>query len=166
MHSYAATLITMLIRQATPDDAEISCDILRRSIMDLCRADHNDSPDHLAEWLRNKTPEIVRGWYSDPENFCVIAELNNEIVGVGSINTKGELGLLYVSPTARFRGVSKAMLISLEAWARSRQLHEITLLSSVTARSFYEAAGYLENGIPVRVFGEAIAYPMKKVIAT
>jgi hypothetical protein len=105
MHSYAATLITMLIRQAIPDDAEISCDILRRSIIDLCRADHNDSPDYLTEWLRNKTPEIVRGWYSDPENFCVVAELNNEIVGVGSINTKGELGLLYVSPTARFRGV-------------------------------------------------------------
>jgi GNAT superfamily N-acetyltransferase len=164
-HHYAATLITMLIRKATPDDAEISCDILRRSIIDLCRADHNDSPDHLTEWLRNKTPEIVRGWYSDPENFCVVAELNNEIVGVGSINAKGEIGLLYVSPTARFRGVSKAMLISLETWAQSRQLHEITLLSSVTARSFYEAAEYLENVIPVRVFGEAIAYPMKKVIA-
>jgi hypothetical protein len=57
------------------------------------------------------------------------------------------------------------MLISLETWARSRQLHEITLLSSVTAKSFYQAAGYLGNEIPVRVFGEAIAYPMKKVIA-
>ncbi|MEA5466949.1 GNAT family N-acetyltransferase [Leptothoe sp. PORK10 BA2] len=163
---YVARPITMLIRQATPNDAEISCDILRRSIIDLCEADHHHSPEHLTEWLRNKTPENVHGWYSDPEKFCVVAELNNEIVGVGSINTKGEIGLLYVSPTARFRGVSKTMLISLENWARSRQFDEITLLSSVTARSFYEAAGYLENGIPVRVFREAIAYPMKKAIST
>lgn len=132
----------------------------------MCGADYNDSPEHLTEWLRNKTLKIVRSWYSDSEKFCVVAELDDEIVGVGSINAKGEIGYLYVSPTARFRGVSKAMLISLENWARSRQFHEITLLSSVTARRFYEAAGYLENGIPVQVFGEVIAHPMKKTIAT
>ena len=36
--------IRVKIRDATPDDAEAACDVLRRSISELCVADHGNDP--------------------------------------------------------------------------------------------------------------------------
>jgi hypothetical protein len=49
----------MHIRDAVADDAPAACQVLRRSIVELCAADHGDDPAILAQWLANKTPEIV-----------------------------------------------------------------------------------------------------------
>jgi hypothetical protein len=42
------------IRDATPDDADAACDVLRRSISKLCVADHGNDPAILNAWLGNK----------------------------------------------------------------------------------------------------------------
>lgn len=52
----------MEIRRATPEDAEAACQVLRRSITELCIADHQGDAQSLAAWLANKTPENVRRW--------------------------------------------------------------------------------------------------------
>lgn len=46
----------MKIRDAVAEDAIEACEALRRSITELCVADHRNDPDLLANWLRNKTP--------------------------------------------------------------------------------------------------------------
>ncbi len=51
--------------------------------------------------------------------------------------------LNYVSPDARLRGVSKALLGRMEAEARFLGLAECGLDSTRTARTFYQSAGYL-----------------------
>ena len=40
------------IRDATPQDAEAACDVLRRSISQLCAADHRNDPTILGRWPR------------------------------------------------------------------------------------------------------------------
>ncbi len=77
----------------------------------------------------------------------------------------GEILLNYVSPDARFRGASSALLAGLEARAACPGARQCTLISTETARRFYRARGYEEIGAPVRKFGMDSGFPMAKVLA-
>ena len=77
----------------------------------------------------------------------------------------GEIILNYVSPDARFRGISKALLTRLEARASELAIETITLQSSATGRRFYLSAGYREKGPTTKGFGITVGYPMEKRVA-
>jgi GNAT superfamily N-acetyltransferase len=152
----------MEIRDAVPDDAAAACNVLRRSISELCEADHRNDPAILARWLGNKTPENVAAWIAQPERSVLVAVEGGAILAVGAVTDKGEIILNYVSPDARFRGVSRALLGALEVRARERGSARCTLISTETARRFYLSAGYVEDGPPEGKFGMAASYPMSK----
>jgi GNAT superfamily N-acetyltransferase len=152
----------MKIRDAVPADAAAVCHVLRRSIIELCVADHRNDPAILARWLANKTPEIVASWIVQPGSSMLLAEERAAIVAVGAVTDSGEITLNYVSPDARFRGVSHALLGALEARALERGNHRCTLISTETARRFYRDAGYTEDGPPQAKWGTAGGYPMSK----
>jgi GNAT superfamily N-acetyltransferase len=61
----------------------------------------------------------------------------NTIQTVGSVTDAGEITLNYVSPDARFGGVSATLLAALEHRARERGNARCTLKSTETARRFY-----------------------------
>jgi GNAT superfamily N-acetyltransferase len=154
----------MRIRGATPDDAPAACEVLRRSIIELCAADHDNDPMILERWLANKTPEIVLSWISNPANTMLVAVEDDAILAVGLVRGAGEIELNYVSPDARFRGISRALLAALEARARERGASRCALISTETARRFYISAGYLEEGAPIGKFGTKGSYPMSKTL--
>ena len=135
--------------------------MIRRSISELCEADHRNDPEILRRWLANKTPEIVGSWIIKPGNSVFAAVDDDSIVAVGAVTDAGEITLNYV-PDARFRGVSRAMLTALEVRALERGADRCTLLSTETAHRFYRAAGYIEDGAPQRKFGTTSSYPMSK----
>lgn len=151
----------MEIRDAEPEDAAAACDLLRRSIEELCGADHRNDPAILARWLGNKTPEIARSWITQPGNSVLVAVENGTLLAVGSVTDQGEITLNYVSPDARFRGVSRALLRALEARALERGATRCLLTSTETAHRFYRSTGYSEDGPPTRCFGTT-GYPMSK----
>jgi len=153
------------IRDATPDDAEAACDVLRRSIVELCGEDHGNDPSILATWLHNKTPEIVAGWARQPGSSLLLAVEGDIVLAVGSVTDAGEITLNYVAPDARFRGVSRALLGALEARAAERGSVRCTLTSTETAHRFYRAAGYVDDGAPRGNFGTASGYPMSRRLA-
>lgn len=153
----------MKIRDATPDDAPAACAIMRRSIMELCIADHGNDAAILQRWLSNKTPEIFRLWIQ-PANSLRLAVENDKILAVGCVTADGEITLNYVSPDARFRGVSKALLTDLERRATEQGNATCKLESTETARRFYLARGYTEEGMAGRKFGTISGYPMSKRI--
>ena len=155
----------MKIRDAVPADAAAACQVLRRSIVELCVADHHNDPAILERWLANKTPEIVTSWIARPDNSVLVAVEGAAILGVGSVRDPGEITLNYVSPDARFRGVSRALLRALEARAIERGNNQCTLLSTETARHFYHSNGYAEDGPPQGKFGTSSSYPMSKQLA-
>jgi GNAT superfamily N-acetyltransferase len=151
----------MMIRDAVSEDAPAACETMRRSIAELCTADHNDDPEILRRWLSNKTPEIFRTWIK-PENSLLVAIEDSDVLAVGCVTDAGEITLNYVSPDARFRGVSSALLGALESRAMGRGNTQCTLESTETARRFYLARGYSENGPAGAKFGTAGGYPMTK----
>jgi GNAT superfamily N-acetyltransferase len=132
----------MRIREALPSDAKAMSTVLIASITELCAEDHGGRPEALAEWTANKTPESIRLWFDNPANRLFVADQDGEIVGVGGFNTDAEIILNYVSPAARFRGVSKAMLHVLEREMLALGFSEAHLDSTTTARRFYEQAGW------------------------
>jgi len=152
----------MQIRDARLEDASAICEVLRRSITELCRADHRNDPTILARWLSNKTPETIASWIARPDNSLLLAVEDGRVLAAGSVTDAGEITLNYVSPDARFRGVSKALLRALETRAADRGNTQCTLTSTDTARRFYHANGYTEIGAPIGKFGTTSGYPMSK----
>jgi GNAT superfamily N-acetyltransferase len=152
----------MLIRRASPDEAAEICDVLRRSIAELCGADHHDDPAILRRWLANKTPAVVGGWITHPDNFVLVAVEEETVLAVGIVRHDGEITCNYVSPDARFRGVSKAMLAQLEATARDYDNDVCHLISTETAHRLYLSAGYEDCGVPQGKFGATSSFPMLK----
>jgi GNAT superfamily N-acetyltransferase len=151
---------TVEIRHASADDADEACAVVRRSIVELCHADHQGDQPTIAAWLANKTAENMRRWIAQSHVF--VAAEHDRILGIGAIAPSGEITLNYVSPDARFRGVSKALLRRLEQQATEIGAEAVTLHSTATAHRFYGAAGYRDAGPPLEGFGVTSGCPMTK----
>jgi len=152
----------MEIRDATPEDADAACDVLRKSILELCSADHGNDPAILRRWVGSKTPEVVASWVRQAGNSLLVAVEDEAILAVGSVTDAGEITLNYVAPNSRFRGVSRAMLGALEARAARHGNTRCKLTSTETAHRFYLSAGYVDAGLPLGNFGTRSGYPMSK----
>jgi GNAT superfamily N-acetyltransferase len=156
--------MTIEIRDATASDPEAATEVMRRSITELCAADHNNDPKILEGWLANKKPEIFRTWLQNASQSYLVAVEGGNIICVGAVNDGGHIILNYVSPDARFRGVSRAMVAALEQHARERGNRACTLASTATARRFYISCGYVEVGAAERIFGTESGFPMRKTL--
>ena len=152
----------MEIRDAVTEDASAACEVLRRSISELCVADHGNDPTILMRWLSDKTPEIVGSWILHPAISVLVAVERETILAVGAVTNVGEITLNYVSPDARFRGVSRSLLGALEGRAIEPGNARCTLTSTETARSFYLANGYAEDASLAGKFGGPASYTMSK----
>jgi GNAT superfamily N-acetyltransferase len=155
----------MQIRDACPEDAADVCTVLRRSIAELCQADHHDNPAILKGWLANKTADNVAAWIAHPDNHIYVATESRVIVGVGAVTNAGVITLNYVSPDARFKGISKALLKRLEERAIDRGNVRLKLASTVTARRFYLAAGYVEEAAEANAHDTASGIRMVKELS-
>lgn len=138
--------------------------VLKASIIELCADDHHNDPEKLAAWTRNKTPHGVAAMLGSPDLAMFVAARDGAILGVGAVNRAGEIALNYVAPTARFAGVSRAMLARLEAELVGLGFREGRLEATATARRFYESAGWRPDG-PQAEGRKVNGYPMRKRLA-
>lgn len=137
--------------------------VMTASITELCAADHRNDPATVARWTANKTVDGVRAMLGDPRARLFVAESDGKIAAVGSINDGNRIGLNYVGPEHRFKGISKTLLAAMEDDMRARGVREATLESTETARGFYAACGWVEAEPPSP--GRFITdYPMRKVL--
>jgi GNAT superfamily N-acetyltransferase len=157
--------MTCSTRRAVHSDAAAACEVVRRSIVELCQADHRGDADTLAKWLANKTPANFERWIDSEAHIAVAAEIEGALVGFGLLNLQGKIALLYVSADAQFRGVSKSLLALLEKEAAAVGIRELSLESTLTALPFYSRRGYVSTGPSAAGFGGATCYPMSRRIA-
>jgi GNAT superfamily N-acetyltransferase len=151
------------VRVAVPAGAAGACACLRRSITELCVADHRNDAATLSAWLANKTVENVAQWIGMARRRAAVATRAQTVVGFGLLNLEhASIALLYVDPAARFGGVSDALLRWLEDAARGEGLTRLLLTSTLTAQRFYRARGYLPDGDPVAGLGVTTGQPMAK----
>jgi len=152
------------VRDAVDADADAACEVMRRSIAELCVQDHHNDPQILKRWLANKQPAIFRSWLAQTGNSVLVSVEGDRILAVGAVTDAGEITLNYVSPEVRFRGVSRSLLQALERRASERGNAYCTLVSTATARRFYLASGYAEVGLAQGHFGTGSGIPMRKAV--
>jgi GNAT superfamily N-acetyltransferase len=111
---------------------------------------------------RPKTPENVERWRSNHENALLVADAGGTLCAVGLVVQSGEVRLCYVKPGWQGSGVGRALLLALEAQASAWGLGELRVVSSATARGFYERQGYGSSGEPVPGSGITQGYPYRK----
>lgn len=150
------------VRPAEQRDAKAAIDVVRRSISQLCVADHHNDEETLAIWLANKTPENFLTWLSNVDNFCVVAESNSCLVGVGILHRRGEILLFYLAPREQRQGVGTRVHAALEEKAGQWGLTSLHLDSTALACPFYEALGYRTVGPAVTRFGVLQCFPYAK----
>ena len=154
----------LAVRQAESKDAEAAVEVVRRSITESCAADHRGDADTLARWLSNKTVQNFVSWFAIDDNFCVIAEANGRLSGVGLLHRSGEIRLFYLAPGAQRQGMGKAIHLALEEKAQAWGLRKLELESTVLACSFYEKLGYRSTGAAKPRFGVLLSYPYEKTL--
>jgi len=71
-----------------PEDGTAACEVMTRSIAELCVADHRNDPAILGRWLSNKTPETFRSWIRLNNSLLVGIE-NDDILAVGCVTDGG-----------------------------------------------------------------------------
>jgi GNAT superfamily N-acetyltransferase len=150
------------VRRAEERDAAAAIDVVRRSISQLCVADHHDDESTLTTWLANKTPLNFLSWIANADNFCVVAESDNHLAGVGVLHRTGEILLFYLDPGAQRQGIGRIIHAALEAKANEWKLASLHLDSTSLARPFYEALGYQAIGAAVPRFGVLQCFPYSK----
>jgi len=152
------------VRRARLEDAEAMSRVLIASITVLCTADHRNDAAIISGWTRNKTPESVGRMIASPEGTMLVAEVNGEIAAVGCIIDPDEIGLNYVAPAHRWRGVSRALLEAMEDLLRRRGVTLARLTSTTTAHRFYLGAGWEDTWPEDRRRPGMVAYPMRKAL--
>ena len=149
------------VRHAAGGDAAAMSRVLIASISELCVLDHGNDPDVIAGWTRNKSVEGVGAMLANPDLTLLIAQIGEEIVGVGAVAGGNEIALNYVDPGYVRRGVSRALLAAMEAEIVSRGFAVGHLTSTRTALEFYRANGWSEDGPPEPGWGMP-GFPMRK----
>jgi GNAT superfamily N-acetyltransferase len=150
------------VRPARRDDVGAMSAVLTASIVELCHADHAGDPVAMAAWTANKTPEGVTAMMDGGMAELFVAERGRVILAVGAVSGD-RISLNYVEPAARFTGVSKALLVALEAELLARGIERARLDSTATAFRFYLGAGWQADGDPPpRQKGPLRGYPMSK----
>jgi hypothetical protein len=85
-----AKLRLMIIRDAKPSDVEAACDVVRRSITELCTPDHRGDAATLDAWLANKTPEAFAEWATSERHIALVAESNGRIAAYCLLNCSSQ----------------------------------------------------------------------------
>ena len=150
------------IRAAEQRDADAAIAVVQQSIVHLCVADHHNDEKTLATWLANKTPQNFLDWLSNVDNFCVVAESNSRLLGVGVLHRRGEILLFYLAPGEQRKGIGKMIHAALEEKADQWGLTSLHLDSTALACPFYEALGYRLIGPAIPRFGVLQCFPYAK----
>lgn len=130
----------LIIRSAREVDFPSILEVHQNSIREVASKDHSE--DQISSWGDHLS---VEGYLKAQENGeeYFVAQEENVILGFSSIK-KDTVMAVYVSKRGVGRGVGRALYQVLEEIAIIRNIHKLTLTSSLTARSFYAKLGFIE----------------------
>lgn len=144
------------------------CDLLVESITMNCAADYNNDPQIMKEWLANKTPENISQWINSTNNISLVAldTPKGKLSGFVLMNKDGEILLNYVLSSHIYKGVGKVLLKEMEHIAISSGIQTLSVVSTITAKNFYEKNGFVKNGEPEYVGAILGDFPLIKHLNT
>jgi GNAT superfamily N-acetyltransferase len=126
------------IRKAVRADADAAWDIRRAAVMSECV---NAYPlDQLEQWTGGTAS---RAFADAVEERFLVATVDGHVAGTGMIDlATGKIDAIFVHPAYMKRGIGAAMMRHLETLARSHELPELKLDSTLNAAPFYRSLGF------------------------
>lgn len=76
------------------------------------------------------------------ENFTLVAEIDDKIVGFADISNNGYLDRLFIHKDYQRMGIASTLLREIFSYAKSQNIKEITTEASITAKPFFEKFGF------------------------
>lgn len=117
--------------------------VLARLFADTVRAINSSdySLEQVEVWASN--PPDIENWRSELSGRIVfVAEHDSEILGFATFEPNGHIDHLYVHHRFQRRGVASALLRQIEGQGASLGINRIFAEASITARPFFEHAGF------------------------
>jgi len=99
------------------------------------------SPEQLNAWAPEEPDREV--WARLDNQYCFIVEYQKIIVGFTSLSLDGHVDFLYVHKDFQGRRIANNLLKQIERLARKKGLNCLATEASVTARGFFEKAGFI-----------------------
>lgn len=129
----------LIIRHARLNDLSAMQKLFVGTIENICCKDY--SPEQIKVWT--SSIENVKRWNDKMMNqYFLIAEIGNKIVGYASLENNDTLDLMYVHKDYQRQGIADKLYSEIEAKAIK---HGTTLLTSdvsITARQFFKNKGF------------------------
>ena len=130
----------MEIRRYRPGEEEAAWEVVFQATRISNARDYH--PDQIERWTPlDKDMNEWRQRLADRDSFVAI--LDGRVAGLAEVNADGFVDYFYVHPEFQGRGVGKAMMAKLEAEARVFGVERIYPNVSVTAKTFFEAQGWV-----------------------
>lgn len=126
----------MLIRNYRPSDCREIIDLFYNTVHLINAKDYTQ--EQLEAWA-NKDINLEQWNIRLQSHYCLVACIDDVIVGFGDIDNTGYLDHLYVHAHYQRQGIASALCDRLEATTTSSS---ITTHASITARPFFEKRGY------------------------
>jgi GNAT superfamily N-acetyltransferase len=138
MAAKSPELARFAIRKAMRADADAAWEIRRAAVMSECA---NVYPlDQLEQWTGGTAS---RAFADAVEERFLVATVDGHVAGTGMIDlTTGKIDAIFVHPAYMKRGIGAAMMRHLETLARSREIQELKLDSTLNAAPFYRSLGF------------------------
>jgi len=127
------------IRAGQPGDVAALARLFTDTVRSVNAKDY--SPEQIDAWAP-EPPDLEhwRGRLSGSE--VLVAEQDTKITGFATLESNGHLDQLYVHHQFQRKGIASALCRSIEREARRRNLQRVFTEASITARPFFESAGF------------------------
>jgi len=133
----------MKIRKASSTDKENISRLHVASIRKLCAKSY--TREQINAWTSVLTPSVYNQALREKE-FLVAYDSQQDLLGIGILDVgNAEVSAIYIHPDAVGKGIGSKLLNRLEKIARNNNIYKITIHSTLNAKGFYMAHGYLEQ---------------------
>jgi putative acetyltransferase len=133
----------MKIRPAKPEDSPQIGELIYETVRTINRRDYSE--EQVQAWA----PDRVI--FSAYDGYGYVADLKGQIVGFANLTSAGVLHRLYVHKDFQGQKIAIRLLKAIESKARELGLQEITTESSITAKPFFLAQGFLVQAQQTKV---------------
>ncbi|MFO8021065.1 MAG: GNAT family N-acetyltransferase [Perlabentimonas sp.] len=127
------------LRQAVDGDVSQITQLFFDTIQNINIKDYSkEEVDDWSSWKtdRDKWLKIIQ------EQYFVVAEINNQIVGFSSLAEDGYLDFMFVHKGLQGQGIASALLSEIESQASEQNNEFIYSDVSITAKGFFEKRGF------------------------
>ena len=149
------------IRLATQSDIEEAKSLFADTIKSTCKNDYN--VEQINAWV--SSVENKERWESLlKEQYFIIAQIEEEMVGFATLEDGCYLDFLYVHKDHLRKGIANLLYDNLKAEASRRGIQKLSSDVSITAQPFFESKGFkiIKENRNIRNGIELINYKMSQ----